>query len=109
MGELVREIRKVARTHGYAVGLHGSTQRDLDLIACPWEESASDPERLIEAIEQETGLTCLRHNVEKPHGRLGFLLYGAATLNGYPVDLSVMPRDGHTEQRAEPDEATGRI
>lgn len=43
-------IREAAREHGYAIGLHGSLRRDLDLIAVPWREGASDKDVLAHAI-----------------------------------------------------------
>ena len=43
-------IREAAREHGYAIGLHGSMRRDLDLIATPWREGASDKDALAHAI-----------------------------------------------------------
>lgn len=43
-------IREAAREHGYAIGLHGSMRRDLDLIAAPWREGAADKDVLAHAI-----------------------------------------------------------
>lgn len=43
-------IREAAREHGYAIGLHGSMRRDLDLIAVPWRDGASDRDVLAHAI-----------------------------------------------------------
>jgi len=43
-------IREAAREHGYAIGVHGSTRRDFDLIAMQWREGASDKDTLAHAI-----------------------------------------------------------
>lgn len=43
-------IREAAREHGYAIGLHGSLRRDMDLIAVPWRDGASDKDVLAHAI-----------------------------------------------------------
>jgi len=43
-------IREAAREHGYAIGLHGSLRRDMDLIAVPWRDGASDKDKLAHAI-----------------------------------------------------------
>lgn len=43
-------IREAAREHGYAIGVHGSMRRDLDLIAAPWRDGASDKDVLAHAI-----------------------------------------------------------
>ena len=32
-------LAEVARAHGYALMVHGTVARDLDLVACPWTES----------------------------------------------------------------------
>lgn len=81
-----------ARELGYALALHGSLQRDLDLIAVPWTDAAAEPDVLLRAL-------CAEFDVEpnhpwdrpevKPHGRLGWsipLWWGAY------LDLAVMPR-----------------
>jgi hypothetical protein len=43
-------IREAAKEHGYAIGLHGSTRRDFDLMAMQWREDASDKGALAHAI-----------------------------------------------------------
>lgn len=47
---LLPAIREAAREHGYAIGLHGSLRRDMDLIATPWREGESDKDTLAHAI-----------------------------------------------------------
>ncbi|CAA2962497.1 Hypothetical predicted protein [Olea europaea subsp. europaea] len=96
--------RPAARTVGYAIGLHGSLERDVDLIAVPWTEDAADELAVVSAIQQaitDNLGQCYRSHPsqvdEKPHGRRAWILYfqGAVeTENGaYPfVDLSVLPR-----------------
>jgi hypothetical protein len=44
-------IREVARDCGYAIGLHGSTRRDFDLIAVPWGDNHVDVNKLAEEIQ----------------------------------------------------------
>ncbi len=80
---------------GYAVGLHGSLQRDLDVIAVPWTEEAASAEELVEAISERLGcfvgtsVDGRQGPTEKPHGRLAWSLM----LSGHAyIDLSVMPR-----------------
>lgn len=45
-------IREASRTHGYAIGVHGSMRRDLDLIAAPWSDGAADKDVLAHAIAE---------------------------------------------------------
>jgi hypothetical protein len=94
----------VARDKGYALALHGSMVRDLDLIACPWTEEAVSAEELIAALTEAAG--GFRYDVHdpdqavgtaregrdptpKPHGRLAWAIH----FYGEPyIDVSVMPR-----------------
>lgn len=43
-------IREAAQQHGYAIGLHGSTRRDFDLMAMQWREGASEKDALAHTI-----------------------------------------------------------
>lgn len=104
----------VARSHGYALAIHGTVTRDLDLIAVPWVPEAGDPEVLKDALMAHLGACgyadllrrdglCEDHvqqiiarpenaNADytpKPHGRRAWNLYMEF---GAKVDLSVMPR-----------------
>lgn len=96
-------LKEIANEHGYALAVHGSMRRDLDLIACPWVEEASEPHVLVEAIRiaiggvytWQHGDTC--EPVKKPHGRLGWAIYvdpnTPGRAHGGPfIDISVMPK-----------------
>lgn len=110
--QLIGPLRVIAREAGYALAVHGSLARDIDLVAIPWSPDACNPELLMESIrvemERVTGHTCFvlndktraphdyskgRRNPEpKPHGRLGWSIHIAGS--GTYVDLSVTPREG---------------
>jgi hypothetical protein len=64
-------IREAAKACGYAIGVHGSMRRDLDLIAIPWIASYSDKETLARAIQKAAcGLEMKKYDWEpKPLGR----------------------------------------
>lgn len=93
-------IREAAREHGYAIGLHGSLRRDMDLIATPWRNGASDKDVLAHAIAMAAcGIT--REGPyqweAKPAGRMATSLsccwpswYSEAGAGH--IDLSVTPR-----------------
>lgn len=91
--------RCVAWGGGYALMMHGSFTRDLDLLATPWEDRACAPERLIERIEHATGL---RHNGhapgDKPHGRRVWTLLLPTFGDPRFVDFSVTPRFAKDDQ-----------
>lgn len=87
----VPRLTETARQHGYALAVHGSLQRDLDLVAVPWSDVASDPEELVMALCQRVGGFMLPDEkaTKKPHGRLAWIIHLGA---GLYIDLSVMPR-----------------
>lgn len=85
-------LAEKARSMGYALALHGSLRRDLDLIAVPWTDDAAEPAALVAALCEEFDVAP-NHPMDKPehkpHGRLGWsipLWWGAY------LDLAVMPR-----------------
>lgn len=44
------DIMAAAMEKGWALGLHGSLQSDMDIMAMPWTEKASSPDEMIESI-----------------------------------------------------------
>lgn len=98
-------IRAAARELGYAIGLHGSTRRDFDLMAMPWREFAADKEDLARAIALAAcGITSSKYSwTTKPAGCFSTSIPicwqerdGRVDGEGI-LDLSVMPS---TEARA---------
>ena len=109
---LYPQLRQVARGHGYALALHGSLTKDLDVVAIPWTEHASSQVELVKALVDASGGHLLHTGSRivdgvaarvpagcpRPHGRTSWtiMLNGRA---GY-IDLAVMPRA--TQAEAEP-------
>ena len=101
---ILPRLREIAREKGYALAVHGSMERDFDLLACPWTEEASSADELAEALRDEYhghyGVTHGKPRDEnpesKPHGRKAYSWYyytfDETSLGPY-VDLSVMPRE----------------
>lgn len=98
--DLIEPIRSVAKKFGYAIGVHGSLARDIDLIAAPWTEQAVEPELLAAAIANlarafnENGWAKVfgpgdADDKLKPHGRMCWSIH---LDGGAYIDLSVMPR-----------------
>jgi hypothetical protein len=103
--KLIGPLRDRARELGYALGVHGTLRRDIDIIACPWTAEAVSPrtlaEALIEVVERVHGTAYLSWAMcdpeitlnglpgRKPHGRLGWVINLG---DGPYIDLSVMPR-----------------
>ena len=89
---LYPEMAAIAREHGYALAVHGSLQRDFDLIAVPWvEEGVSPPQALVDAIvgrfhpARQIG----EGNTVKPHGRRAWTI--SIGHGNCACDLSFMP------------------
>lgn len=81
----------MAWQEGYALAMHGSFTRDLDLIAVPWTEAACDPHKLVARIADAAGLRVSGEPGLKPHGHLAFTLLFKAFGGPRFVDLSIMP------------------
>jgi hypothetical protein len=101
--DVYETVATIAREHGYALTAHGSTTRDLDLVAVPWSETVSSPQALVDAICEAVPAWSLmesyhdgvewrtrdgRDPTEKPHGRLAWSLHLGG---GAYIDLSVTP------------------
>jgi hypothetical protein len=85
-------IRTTAWQCGYAIGLHGSFTRDLDLIAVPWTAQALPPDLLIKQLEYRTDLRRQEEAFRaKPHGRMCWSLLLPGFTDPRWIDLSVMP------------------
>ncbi|MCB1454399.1 MAG: hypothetical protein KDJ43_12205 [Rhizobiaceae bacterium] len=90
-------MRRVARDLGYALTVHGSLDRDIDIVAIPWREhNVSDADQLAislcGAVAGVTGRCNKREGwTEKPHGRLARIFLVWCGENTAQIDLSVMP------------------
>jgi hypothetical protein len=81
-------LQEIANKNGYALAIHGSMDRDLDLIAIPWVKNCINEKELIDLFSKECNVI-IDNYVKKPFGRHGytFTLYG-----DYYIDLSIMPK-----------------
>ena len=84
----------VARQLGYAIGVHGSQLRDLDLVAVPWTDDAVTPLELVKSIAYAVPGVLAGKGEKKPHGRIAWLIYPRYRwgIDAWYIDLSVMPR-----------------
>lgn len=103
-------LKEKALELGYALAVHGSLQRDFDLLAVPWIEEAVDAATLVEALRTvcggfiiADGTAGARWDAEQfklvaaeiknpqsmPHGRLAWNIHFAGSVM---LDVSVMPR-----------------
>lgn len=105
--KLIEPMREEAKRLGYALAVHGSLIRDIDLVACPWTTDAVPARELADALqavaEKVHGFALNKDMIGsanppyfeegapggKPHGRLCWSFW----LNSKSyIDLSVMPR-----------------
>ncbi len=98
--QILPRIRKAAKDLGYAIAIHGTLQRDLDLLAVPWIEEAAEPAELVKVIADAVSGYVIGDGVdnhgyvserptEQPHGRMSWnICWGGKAF----IDLSVMPR-----------------
>lgn len=102
------ELKEIALKYGYNLVLHGSLNRDLDLIAIPWIEEVGDCEIMIKEFadvfggrieNRETDLG-IRTHILKPHGRKAYVININRELikikkgykdSEYYLDVSVVP------------------
>lgn len=91
------DLKARARSLGYALLIHGSLKRDLDLVAIPWTEDAVDARTLADAMKAVVGgwtgevEGSTKILADKPHGRLGAII----VCGGHAaIDLSIMPTSG---------------
>lgn len=102
---LIESLRVRARELGYALAVHGSLSRDIDLIAVPWTGEAVDAHELAQELllvaGRANGVAFMKpvegkdryHRAGcpgfKPHGRLSWCFHLGS---GPYIDLAVMPR-----------------
>lgn len=87
---LYPDLVKIARVYGYALAVHGSLARDMDLVAIPWTDSAQEPEYVLKAFCQEFSLKIVGGPPTRmPNGRLTYTL--ALMFGECFIDLSFMP------------------
>jgi hypothetical protein len=91
----IAAAQNAMRNQGYAVAVHGSRVRDLDLIAVPWtEETPHTPLGVAEIIADAIPGVIQGKPEKKPHGRVGFVIAPRVCwgFDTWYIDLSVMPR-----------------
>jgi len=65
---------KIFHNHGYALAVHGSVARDFDVIAIPWTESVSDPDRVLAEITSVFAIRVCGDPTEMRYGRMAYTL-----------------------------------
>lgn len=82
-------IAELTRRHGYALAIHGSLARDLDLICVPWTDKPSKPITVVNAITKTFAIKRIGKHEKKKHGRIAYTI--SVAFGDCAIDLSFMP------------------
>jgi hypothetical protein len=98
------ELKIIAKNYGYNLVVHGSMNRDMDLIAIPWIKDVGNVDEMIKEFAEylDAEIMPLTETEKKcfPHGRESRILnmmrsftpFGNYTEDKqYYVDISIMP------------------
>lgn len=78
---LLPSIRTIANECGWAIAVHGSGERDFDLIAFPWRICPVDPETVLKIMASKLGLLKTSEDPEeRPHNRKCYVLHCGSDL-----------------------------
>ena len=98
LGLILPPMRQAAKDAGYAITVHGSLDRDIDLVAIPWrDQGVWSIDKLVEAlVGAMRGFVGRAHCHDKewevkPHGRRAKTLLAWVGENSANIDLSVIP------------------
>lgn len=83
-------LAEITRAHGYALAVHGTLQRDMDLTCIPWIESPADPADVVKAITDEFHIRTIGEPDTTFHGRERWTI--SVGFGECFIDLSFMPR-----------------
>lgn len=82
-------LAEIFHRHGYALAVHGSLARDLDLIAVPWTEKVSSTQAVLKDVTDKYALNVIGLPQTMNHGRLAYTL--SCGFGECAIDLSFMP------------------
>lgn len=79
-------LKEIAIEYGYNLVLHGSLNRDLDLIAIPWVDDAKPELALMRALTECLGGKLMLKNIEGQKNEFASALQAGRT--NYVIDLN---------------------
>lgn len=83
------ELKDIAEYYGYNLLIHGSMNRDLDLVAVPWIDNPKDEQLMIFEFQKYlTGMTLV-----KPDGTIPFTIL-PGNRHSYVIELNRGNRHG---------------
>lgn len=88
---LYEELKDIAKLYGYNLVIHGSMNRDLDLIAIPWEDHCCFTKEQIMIKEFQEYLT--GNTLSKSDGEIAYNILPGGR-HGYVIELNRGNRHG---------------
>lgn len=86
---LYPKLAEIARSHGYALAIHGTLGRDMDLICVPWATAVSEPEDVVRSITNTFAIHTVGSPGKKNHGREAWTI--SVGHGDCAIDLSFFP------------------
>lgn len=83
------ELADFVKYYGYALGVHGSMNRDFDLICVPWRKAVTSHGTVVKKLIEVFALEQIGEPEVKNHGRVAYTL--AVSFGECFFDLSFMP------------------
>jgi hypothetical protein len=83
------KLAEITRKHGYALAVHGSLAKDMDLICIPWIEEPSEPQAVVDEITSTFALKQRGDSDVTHHGRIRIPI--GISFGECFIDLSFMP------------------
>lgn len=68
------DLAKIFHKHGYALAVHGSLARDLDLVAVPWADKISNHGEVLDEITKEFAVRVIGEPGQKNWGRVAYTI-----------------------------------
>lgn len=99
---LLESLRKIAYENGYALAIHGSCAKDLDLIAVRWNKIYSTPNKLVECFINEISSYSFGNvkfkQLTKPEIRFeNQIHYTIPIINDWFIDLTIIKGGDNNE------------
>ena len=87
------DLRDKALECGWALGLHGSLNSDMDIMAMPWTENATDADTMISNLYKcfncDPWSLPVKHRGDKPNGRI---VYTISIWEDFYLDINIIDK-----------------
>jgi hypothetical protein len=101
------ELARIARRHGYALAIHGTLGRDMDLICVPWADVVAEPRAVLDEITSTFALRLVGGEpTQKNHGRLAYTI--SIAWGECAIDMSFLPRSEDSQANVDAAYLRGR-